>query len=127
MQLTTHFHLDEFACRDGTPVPCELVENVRLLAENLEVLRAALGGAPIRITSGYRTPDYNRRVGGVKKSQHLIGKAADIVVANVDPPFVYRQAQRLIKAGEMMKGGLGLYRTFVHVDIRGRNARWRGR
>ncbi len=124
MQLTPHFHLDEFACRDGTPVPCELVENVRLLAEQLEVLREALGGSPIKVTSGYRTPDYNREVGGAKKSQHLKAKAADIQVRNVEPAFVWKNVLRLIREGKMLPGGVGRYRTFTHYDIRGVNRRW---
>jgi uncharacterized protein YcbK (DUF882 family) len=127
VQLTPHFWLHEFDCKDGTPVPDEYVLHVYRLAEQLEVLREALGGSPMRITSGYRSPSHNKKVKGGKRSQHLLAKAADITVAGVDAPFVYATAKRLIREGKMMKGGLGRYSSFTHYDIRGRNARWRGK
>ncbi|WP_448826708.1 D-Ala-D-Ala carboxypeptidase family metallohydrolase [Capnocytophaga bilenii] len=59
--------------------------NVKALAQQLEVLRAALGNKPIIITSGYRTPAHNKKVGGADNSQHLTASAADIVVKGVPP------------------------------------------
>ena len=56
MQITPHFRSKEFNCKDGTPVPNQYMPNVKALAQQLEVLRAALGNKPIIITSGYRTP-----------------------------------------------------------------------
>ena len=58
MQLTENFHLHEFACNDGTPVPEELLPNVRKLAEQLQVLRDHLK-EPININSAYRHKAYN--------------------------------------------------------------------
>jgi len=63
--FTKHFKIKEFNCKDGTPVPPQYLSNAKKVADNLEVLRAALGGKPIIITSGYRTPEHNKRVGGV--------------------------------------------------------------
>ena len=125
-KLTENFSLWEFKCKDGTNVPDELMENVQLLAENLQVLRSHLN-KPIRLISGYRTPKYNRRIGGARRSQHMLAKAGDIKISGMKPAEVKAVIQQLIKEGKMMKGGVGLYRTFTHYDVRGRNARWYGK
>ncbi len=123
-ELTLHFKRSEFDCRDGTKVPKKYLGNVQTLAEQLEVLRAALGGPNIKVISGYRSPKYNRKVGGAKRSQHLTASAADIIVSGVKPTEVHRTLERLIDSHLIKQGGLGLYRSFVHYDIRGRKARW---
>jgi len=125
-KLTENFNLSEFKCRDGSSVPDEMLENVQLLCDNLQVLRDHIG-KPIRVISGYRSPKYNRRIGGAKKSQHMISKAADIKVSGMSPAEVKAAIIDLIKDGKMMKGGVGLYKTFTHYDVRGRNARWYGK
>ncbi len=61
----------------------------------LEQLRYNLGNKAVIINSGYRTPTHNKRVGGASKSQHLYGKAADIVVRGVTPSTVYNAADKL--------------------------------
>lgn len=126
MQLTDNFKLSEFRCKDGTDVPDDLMENVQLLCKNLQVLRDHIG-KPIRVISGYRSPKYNRRIGGAKKSQHMLAKAADIKIKGMDPSEVKSVIVSLIKEGKMMPGGVGLYTTFTHYDVRGRNARWYGK
>lgn len=123
MRLTNNFWLSEFACKDGTPVPDNLIETVLELAENLQVLRDALG-EPIHINSGYRTEKHNKRIGGVKNSYHVKAMASDISVRNRTPKQVARKIKKLIAQGKMKKGGIGLYNGFVHYDIRGYNAKW---
>lgn len=123
MQLSANFRLEEFACKDGTPVPFVFLENVQDLACNLQALRDVLQ-APIRINSAYRHEDYNRSVGGRENSRHLTAEAADISVVGYAPIEVYETISRLINEGSMDEGGLGLYETFVHYDIRGKKARW---
>ena len=125
-QLTKNFRLSEFKCKDGTDVPDDLRENVQLLCDNLQVLRDHIG-KPIRVISGYRSPKYNRRIGGAKRSQHMLAKAADIKVTGMSPSEVKAEIVKLIKEGKMMSGGIGLYTTFTHYDVRGRNARWYGK
>ena len=93
---------------------------------NLEVLRAELA-QPIRVVSGYRTPSYNSQVGGARRSQHLCGRAADIQVNSYSPDQVHAKIEELILARRMKQGGLGLYNTFVHYDVRGTKARWDNR
>ena len=78
-KITQNFSLSEFRCKDGTDVPEELMDNVSLLCENLQVLRDEIG-KPIRVISGYRSPKYNRRIGGARRSQHMTANAADIKV-----------------------------------------------
>ena len=125
-KLTENFNLNEFKCKDGSPVTDELIENTQLLCENLQVLRNHIN-KPIRVISGYRSPKYNRRIGGAKKSQHMVAMAADIKVTGMSPAEVKAAIIELIKDGKMMKGGVGLYKTFTHYDVRGRNARWYGK
>jgi hypothetical protein len=139
MMLTAHFAASEFGCRDGSPVPRELIPNVQRLAEQLEVLRTALG-KPIRVISGYRTPARNAKVKGVPKSRHLTAEAADIRVKGLEPEVVLAWIEKLIHQGEMEEGGVGVYPSrkrrlfpprkaregFLHYDARGTRARWRG-
>ena len=83
-QLTTHFALEEFtlsqeAARkglDNTPTP-EAMANLLRTATGMEAVRVVLGGAPISISSGYRSPSVNAAVGGAKNSQHMTGMACD--------------------------------------------------
>lgn len=123
MQLTKNFTLEEFNCRDGTPVPKELLPNVRILANNLQILRDYLG-EPIHVNSGYRTPAYNKKVGGKPKSQHLQAKAADITVKSKSPRQLLAIVEKLIAQGKLKFGGVGLYPGFLHLDIRKNKARW---
>jgi len=124
-QLTKNFTLAEFACHDaaGTPVPAQYVGNCQELANNLQVLRDALG-EPVRVLCGYRTPVHNAAVGGVPHSQHLVAKAADLAVAGLTPKELHAHIELQITLGKMKQGGLGLYPGFVHYDIRGFKARW---
>lgn len=121
--LTANFSLSEFACPDGTAVPSHLLDNVQRLADNLQVLRDDLDAA-IAVTSGYRTLAYNRSIRSADTSQHLLAKAADIMVAGHTPQAVHTRILQLIARGSMAQGGLGLYTVFVHYDVRGTPARW---
>lgn len=122
-QLTENFNINEFACKDGTPVPDNLECNVIVLAQNLQILRDELG-EPLKILSGYRTPAYNKKVGGKPASQHLKAAAADLSCKSKTPKQVHALIEKLIAEKKMKQGGLGLYPGFVHYDIRGSKARW---
>lgn len=88
MKITEHFSLKELtesytAVRlgiDNTPTP-EIVASLTLLCEQvLEPIRAMFG--PIYVSSGYRSPELNKAVGGASKSQHVLGQAVDIKFGN---------------------------------------------
>lgn len=123
MQLTKNFNLAEFHCRDGTFIPYIYIPNVKKLAANLQILRDEIGEA-IHINSGYRTPAYNKKVGGKPKSQHLTASAADITAKSYTPKRLAAVVDRLIKERKIWFGGVGIYPGFIHVDVRKNKARW---
>lgn len=122
-KLTNNFNWSEFDSNDGAPMPPDVKTNIKELAKNLEVLRAA-AGKPIKINSGYRSPDQNSAVGGVQFSQHMLGRAADFVIPGMTTKQVHTLILNLINQGKMKEGGLGLYPTWIHYDVRGVKARW---
>ena len=126
MKLTKNFDLKEFECKCGCEMPLEVYENVIKLAGELQKLRTYLD-RPIRINSAYRCESHNTKSGGSKTSQHLLGKASDVVIDSLKPAEVHKIINDLIDMGEMLQGGLGLYDTFVHYDIRKSKARWDAR
>ena len=116
-KLSANFKVKEFACADGSDpvfIDSDLV-NV------LQKIRNHFGKAVI-ITSAYRTPPHNKSVGGTTYSQHLYGKAADIKVKGVAPKKVAAYAEKLLPN----RGGIGIYNTFTHIDVRETKARWNG-
>jgi uncharacterized protein YcbK (DUF882 family) len=123
MQLTPNFYREEFDCRDGSKVPAHLMPNVRELAANLQILRNEIG-EPIHINSGYRTPSYNKKVGGKPASQHLLAKAADITVKSKTPKQLAAIVEKMIKDKRLWFGGIGIYPGFLHLDVRRSKARW---
>ena len=66
---------------DNTPQDAEIIEHIEELIEFMDGVRAAWGG-PLIVTSGYRCPELNKKVGGAKTSAHLTGYAVDCVPAN---------------------------------------------
>ena len=122
-KITKNFSLQEFKCKDGTDVPNNLLPNVLELAKSLQALRDYIG-KPIIINSAYRTSLYNKKVGGANNSQHLVAKAGDLKVAGMTPKALADAIESLIKEGKMKQGGIGVYKTFTHYDIRGVKARW---
>lgn len=116
-QLSAHFRVREFACRDGS----DAVLVAPRLVMVLESIRTHFG-VPVTISSGYRTPQYNAKVGGAAHSQHCYGMAADIVVKGQTPETVAAYARQLMPDW----GGVGVYKSFTHVDVREAKAGWTG-
>ena len=123
MKLTANFSKSEFESKDGAKMPDDVFENIKKVANELQVLRDVLK-QPININSAYRSPSHNRKVGGVKNSQHVKGTAVDIVVKGLSTEQLAYKIDELISKGIMQQGGIGIYDTFVHYDIRGTKARW---
>ena len=124
--MTKNFKLKEFKCKCGCDMPLEVYENIIKLSSQLQFLRDYTG-RPITVNSGYRCPEYNAKISGSsKKSQHMLGKAADITIQSLKPAEVFMIIEDLIDMGHMLQGGLGLYekKGFTHYDIRKTKARW---
>ena len=102
----------------------EVRSNTKLLAEQLQVLRDELN-KPVSINIGYRPLEWELKQGRSGKSQHVLGKAADIVVKGMQASDVANVISRLIRNGKMQDGGLGIYSSWVHYDIGGKGRRWR--
>lgn len=116
-QVSAHFKIREFAQKDGR---CDKVLIDSELVEVLEDVRTHFN-KPVIITSGYRTPEYNAKVGGAKNSQHTKGTAADIQVKEVPADKV----QKYLKHKYKNKYGIGSYWTYTHIDTRKEKARWK--
>jgi hypothetical protein len=105
----------------------------------------------LHVMSAFRTPFYNHAIGDVKYSMHQWGSAADIFIdpqkkdrmADLnhdgrvdiqDSKFLYDEVERMLATRELARfqGGMGYYPAnsahppFVHMDVRGTAARWKG-
>lgn len=108
-QLQKNFRGTEMACKDGTQ---EYMYSEWLM-DVLQQIRDYFN-APVTINSGYRTGNWNEKVGGAKNSYHTKGMAADIVVKGHSSKEVAKVASELL--GEF--GGVIRYTNFTHVDVR---------
>jgi Peptidase M15 len=153
-KLSPHFELRQFLCKQPGGFPKYVVLSEALILK-LERIVEALDGVghdvdTLTIMSGYRTPFYNEGIGNVRDSQHTAGTAADIfvdekidgrmddldrdgVVTRDDAIWLFKLVDRMDRMpAAVFPGGLGDYGStaahgpFVHVDVRGRLARWRG-
>lgn len=116
-KLSANFKVKEFACKDGSDPIFVAPE----LVEILQKIRSHFGKA-VTINSAYRTANYNKKVGGATYSQHCYGTAADIRVNGVPPKKVAEYAETLMPS----RGGIGIYSTFTHIDVREVKSRWNG-
>ena len=115
-KLSDNFTVKEFACKDGSDkvlIDTELVKVLQKIRNHF--------GKPITINSAYRNATYNKKIGGVSNSQHTKGTATDIVVKGISPEDVAKYAEYLLPK----KGGIGLYPTFTHIDVRSNRSRWK--
>ena len=119
MNLSPHFSLAELVASqvatrkgiDNTPAPA-IVANLTRLAALLEQVRS-LVGAPIAISSGYRSPALNRAVGGAANSAHVLGLAADISTAKLTP----KALALLIRQSDIAFDQLIYEGTWVHIGL----------
>jgi len=122
-QINKWFNEDEFSCHDKNKTPAPYIDDklVEVLTEVREFF-----GVPVTITSSYRTPEYNKAIGGKEHSHHLYtgnGAAADIQVKGTRP----EEVKDFLEATHPDTLGIGSYDTFTHVDVREhQKARWNG-
>jgi uncharacterized protein YcbK (DUF882 family) len=125
MKLSPNFEASEFRSKDGADFTRDVVVNIVKLCDQLEVIRRALN-APIIVTSGYRSPEHNKAIGGSLNSFHVKGMAVDFKTNKHTPEEIAKVIELLIEDGKIREGGLGIYKSWVHYDIRGYSARWNG-
>lgn len=108
----------------NTRPPENLWDNIELTIKTLDRFRLLIG-SPVRIVNAYRSPKYNRAIGGAKNSQHMQFNALDFVVDGNSRPSDWATLLRSMRDDQhAFMGGVGLYSTFVHVDTRGNKADW---
>lgn len=110
-KYSENFYFDEFSCKCG----CGIGIMQPRFIERLQELRDEWG-KPIMITSGLRCIAHNIASSGSKKSRHLIGAAADIAIDSSAERYA-------LVALAVKKGfrGIGVGKTFVHLDLREKN------
>ena len=117
VKLSANFKVSEFACKDGS----DTVFISPGLVTVLQKIRDHFA-KPVIITSAYRNDTFNKKVGGADFSQHKYGMAADININGVSPATIAAYVETLMPNC----GGIGIYKSFVHVDVRTDRARWNG-
>lgn len=118
MKITDNFKEEEFYCR-GERYPDDLSANIVLLAQVLQVIRDAVG-RPIKVISGWRSPEVNTEVGGATRSKHLWGSAADISCPGLSIQELAEAIGRTTIHNDL---GIGVYPRHIHVDL-GPPRRW---
>lgn len=119
VKLTANFYSTEFDCHCRYAT-CTTTKIDDLLVKRLQEIRDYTGKKVMITGSGYRCKKYNAIIpGAVTNSQHIKGKAADINIEDVQPSCVQKKMQE----GWFKNGGVGVYKTFTHVDT-GPKRRW---
>lgn len=117
-----HLTWEELACHDAARTPYPLIwraDRAVWLALEFEAIRALCGHQPLLVTSGYRTPAWNRAIKGARASQHLEGRALDLVPTRpVTIEELFRHAiARAHTPGSRVRF-IQCYSGWVHMDIR---------
>jgi len=146
--LTKHLRLADFVSHDNQESwPRYAALDGRLL-DKIELVVAEIGrlsgkgddaAFDLDVHSGFRTPLHNRRVQrAARDSRHQYGDAADIAIdSNGDGRITFADTRLVARAVDVVEqehpdlvGGMGLYNrggaSYVHIDARGKRARWRG-
>lgn len=99
---------------DNTPTE-EVVENLKKVMYILDIVRVYIG-KPIFVNSGYRCKKLNETVGGVQKSMHIKGLAADFRTGekeDINTMFEFlKKNQKEFKIIELIN-----YKTFIHIGV----------
>ena len=137
--LTKNFSRWEFGDPiEGTDYPDTY--DVLAMARALEIVRWGLD-TPLRVSSGWRSETYNRQLRRLypvghpqrpaRRTQHQYGTAADIVPVRLEGVTLRERCTELgelildgMRAGALPKGGVGIYVSWIHWDLRGRIVRW---
>ena len=148
LALTKHLRVSDFLTHDDqdrwpryAALDVRLLDKIELVVTEIERLSGKTEESPLTLDvhSGFRTPIHNRRVTrAARDSRHQYGDAADIAIDGngdgrisfADTRIVARAVDAVEQAHPDLVGGMGLYNrgtaSYVHIDARGKRARWRG-
>ncbi len=115
-RISDNFNREEFACKCGCGF--DTVDTVTLKV--MQAIRIYFG-KPVRVTSGCRCKEHNAKIGGVKNSRHMLGKACDFQIKGVSPVEITAFIDK--RYGDRFS--VGTYKTFNHIDSQGYK-RWNG-
>lgn len=121
MVLAPHFNVRGYTSNSLPPK-----SQWKKMAPTLKIIdrMAREMGRPVDcVLSAYRSPRYNRAVGGKSRSLHMQNQAVDVRFHGASPRHVASVA-RYLRKKRKFSGGVGRYSSFVHVDTRGYNADW---
>ena len=123
---TEHFRVKEFACKCGCGFGLKEGDVDQRLIDMCETIRQELGVA-VRVNSGCRCPAHNARVGGVKGSKHMQGKAADLS-CSLGAGKMFETVKRLHAEGKLPElDYCKRYKSWIHIDCGGkRRNMWEG-
>jgi zinc D-Ala-D-Ala carboxypeptidase len=102
-------------------IALDVEKKIVATAIELDKVRSILGDRPLHVNSWYRPNSVNKSVGGASDSRHQYGDAVDIRSNYLSPQDIYRLLDKI-----HVRGGMGRYYSFVHLDFRGEQARWCG-
>jgi hypothetical protein len=108
---------------NGLP-PKGLLTNMERLARAADAIRREFGH-PVRILSAYRSAAYNAAVGGASRSEHMMFRALDLAPMRGSVAALHAACVKVRGRGGFV-GGIGRYRSFVHIDDRGNNVNFVG-
>lgn len=118
-KYTRDFSVKEFASKDGKDGDARMCPD---FMSKLQELRDYVDH-PMTITSGIRSPDHNRAVGGSTHSMHLSRpcKACDVAIIDWTPHMKHRFLNHALQCGF---AGVGISKNFIHLDTRGTSTLW---
>lgn len=122
--LSTNFALSEFTNIERSKLPIDVLNNLVIVASRLELIRKYTGSRALYISSGYRDKDHNKLVGGAINSKHIYGKAVDIYSGHLKSIDLYICIMQMVSSKILVAGGVGLYISHVHFDIRSSLVLW---
>ncbi|WP_432663858.1 D-Ala-D-Ala carboxypeptidase family metallohydrolase [Wukongibacter baidiensis] len=124
-QITKNFNLIEFKCKaDGELLlNAEVIDHIQRLQRFREWYKRVMS-----VISGYRTEEYNTKIGGSKNSMHIKGIASDIALPSEFYSFTKARQEEFLNNvknkwiqlcdEDGLGGGVGFYDTFFHIDSR---------
>ena len=152
LKVTTHLRVSDFLTHDGQSswprydaLEPKLLDKLELVISQVLRMQGRDStneeSVALDVHSGFRTPSHNVGVRrSARDSRHQYGDAADVAIdANFDGRYTAADSRLVAVAVEMveqdhpeLRGGMGVYTSrrystpYVHIDARGKRARWRG-